>query len=137
MSGVVNEGGLIGDVDRDRILEVDRPLALAIHRLNAVSGVALLGLRNAQQHFGILVRVLHPHAAMAVGAHGVVEQFLVRRVVLIDQEAIREVEADAAERVSLAGRLEDADRTVGIVADFQPTRASALGPVPAPADIRC
>jgi hypothetical protein len=65
------------------------------------------------------------------------EQLLVRRVVLIDQEAVREIEADAAERVALARRLEDADRAVRIAADLQPTRASAFGSAPAPADTRC
>ena len=49
---------------------------------------------------------------MAVGALGVGEQVLVRRVVLIDQELVGEVEAHAAERVGLAGRLRDVHAAV-------------------------
>ena len=40
------------------------------------------------------------------------EQVLVRRVVLIDQELVREIEADAAERVGLARRLRDVHAAV-------------------------
>src|SRR5215203_5744856 len=36
VTGLVNECGLVGDVDWDRLLEVDRSLTLAVHRLNAV-----------------------------------------------------------------------------------------------------
>ena len=47
---------------------------------------------------------------------------------LIDQETVREIEADAAERIALARRLEDADRAVSIAADLQLRRvASAPG----------
>ncbi len=49
---------------------------------------------------------------MAEGALFLGEQMLVRRVVLIDQELVREVEADAAERVGLAGRLRNVDAAV-------------------------
>ena len=47
------------------------------------------------------------------------EQILVRRVVLIDEEAVREVEPDASERIALARRLVDAERAVRVVADLQ------------------
>jgi len=46
------------------------------------------------------------------------EQVLVRRVVLIDQELVREVEADAAERVGFAGRLRDVDAAVAVAVEF-------------------
>jgi hypothetical protein len=46
---------------------------------------------------------------VAIGASGLFEQILVGRVVLIDQEPVREIEADAAKRIALAGRLVDAD----------------------------
>jgi hypothetical protein len=48
---------------------------------------------------------------VAEGAHVFGEQILVRRVVLIDEELVREIEADAAERVAFARRLIDADLT--------------------------
>ena len=78
-------------------------------------GVALLRQRQRQQHLGVLQRILHPHAAVAEGALVMGEQVLVRRVVLIDQELVREVEADAAERVAVARRLRDVDRAVGVL----------------------
>ena len=49
---------------------------------------------------------------MAEGALFLGEQVLVRRVVLIDQELVREVEADAAERVGLTRRLRNVDAAV-------------------------
>ena len=138
LAGVVGERGLIGDVDRDRMLEVDGALARAVHRADARGGVVFLRLRNAQQHLGVFIRVLHPHAAVAVGPRVMREQLLVRRVVLIDQEAVREIEADAAERIALARRLEDADRAVLVAADLQADpRQRARDRAPAPADIRC
>ena len=63
-----------------------------------------------------LAGILHPHAAVAVGAHVMREQVLVRRVVLIDQEPVREVEADAAERIGFARRLRDVHAAVAVVA---------------------
>ena len=50
---------------------------------------------------------------MAEGALFLGEQVLVRRVVLIHEELVREVEADAAEGIGFAGRLRDADAAVG------------------------
>ena len=70
-------------------------------------------------HLGVLGRILHPHAAVAVGARVVREQVLVRRVVLVDQEAVREVEADAAERVGFARRLGDVHAAVAVVLDLE------------------
>ncbi len=55
------------------------------------------------------------------------EQLLVRSVVLIDQEAVREIEADAAERIALARRLEDPNRAVLLWLICSPIRASAPG----------
>src|ERR1039458_8364474 len=64
-------------------------------------------------------RVLHPHAAMAVGALFLCEQILVRRVVLVDQELVGEVEADAAERIAGARRLRDVDGAVRVLRQLQ------------------
>jgi hypothetical protein len=55
------------------------------------------------------------------------EQVLVRRVVLVHQELVREVEADAAERVAVARRLPDAYGAVGILLDLSPIRSIACG----------
>ena len=46
------------------------------------------------------------------------EQMLVRGIVLIDQELVREIEADPAERIGFAGRLRDMNAAVAAV--FQP-----------------
>ena len=47
------------------------------------------------------------------------EQVLVRRVVLVHQELVGEVEADAAERVAVARRLPDAHGAVRILLDLE------------------
>ncbi len=56
---------------------------------------------------------------MAEGALVLGEQMLVRRVVLIDQELVGEVEADAAERVALARRLRDVHAAVAVLRQLQ------------------
>ena len=117
---VVDEGGLVGEVDRDAGREVDVDLRAAEHLLQPLRGVVLVRQRQAEQHLAVFQRVLDPHAAVAVGALVMGEQVLVRRVVLIHQELVREVEADAAERVAVARRLVDADGAVRVLLDLQP-----------------
>ncbi len=56
---------------------------------------------------------------MAEGALVPGEQVLVRRVVLIDQELVREIEADAAERIGFAGRLRDVHRAVAVLLELE------------------
>jgi hypothetical protein len=46
---------------------------------------------------------------MAVGASGLFKKVLVGRVMLVNEEAVWEIEADAAERIALARRLVNAD----------------------------
>ena len=47
------------------------------------------------------------------------KQMLVRRVVLVDQERIREVEADAAERVAFARRLGNVHAAVAVALQLE------------------
>ena len=120
LAGVVGERGLVGDVDRDRMLEVDGALAAS----RTSSGCARRCSFPPAARRPAAPRHIHPGSARACSrgcrrASVLREQLLVRRVVLIDQEAVREIEADAAERVALARRLEDADRAVVVVTDLQ------------------
>src|ERR1044071_3798084 len=91
-----------------RLREADVPLAAAEHPLDAFLRVPLVRQLDRQQHLGVLGRILHPHAAVAVGTLLVSEQMFVRRVVLVNEELVGEVETDAPERVTGAGRLIDA-----------------------------
>ena len=67
-----------------------------------------LGLVREQRR-GELHRVLHPHAAVAVGAVGAGEQRLRRRVVQVDVVLVGEEELDLAQRIAGAGALADAE----------------------------
>src|ERR1035437_6547731 len=55
----------------------------------------------------------------AVSALVLGEQVFVRRVVLVDQELVGEVEADAAERIAGAWRLRNVYGAVGVLSQFQ------------------
>ena len=107
LHSIVHKCGLIGDVHRDGVLQVDVALVDTIKRANELSGVTVLRLREPQYYLGVLIRMLHAHAPVAEGAGSLFEQTLVGRVVLVDKETVREIEADAAKRVALAWRLEN------------------------------
>src|ERR1700704_6095279 len=88
LAGVVDEGGLIGQVHPDRrCLQREVALAAAVHPPDLLRRPMLARARNVEQNLGVFRRVLHAHAAVAVGAHRVTEQALVRRVVLEHREA--------------------------------------------------
>jgi hypothetical protein len=57
---------------------------------------------------------------MAVGAAHLLEQILVGRVVLINEETVWEIEANTAKRIALAWRLVNVDRAVTIALDLEP-----------------
>ena len=120
LAGLVHERGLVHQVDRDLIDEVELPLLTAEHSLDAFGGVISLWRCIGQQHLGVFQRVLHTLAPMTVSALVVVEVVLFRRIVLVHQELVREVEADLAERVALARRLIHADLAVGGALHLQP-----------------
>src|SRR6185312_15917467 len=92
----VDEGGLIGEMHPDRLLEVDVDLAVAVHALDAPLRVVFLRIGERKQLGRISLRILHAHAAVAVSSLVAREQVLVRRVVLVDEELVREIEANAA-----------------------------------------
>src|SRR3569623_67188 len=119
LAGVIHERGLVGNVDRDRRGQIDVDLAAAIHAADLLRRVVVLRLRDAEQRRGVLIRVLHAHAAMAERTLRLREQVLVRRVVLVDQELVREVEADAAERIGFAWRLRDVDGAIAVARELQ------------------
>jgi len=93
---LVDKGGLVGQMDCQEMRKLYVLLARAEHAADAVLGEAFTWANNVQQHFRVFHRILHPHAAMAERPLVEREQIFVRRVVLIDQEFIGEVEAHAA-----------------------------------------
>src|SRR5258708_5135724 len=95
---VVHIGGLVGQMDRNRCRELDVLLVMAEHPPDLVLGIALVRPLDREQQLGVLDRILHPHAAMAVGAALLLEQVLLRRVVLVNVEPVGEIEADPSER---------------------------------------
>ena len=120
LAAVIHECGLVGDVDRDRRREFQVDLARAIHAADLLRRVALVRQGDVEQDGRVLIRILYPHAAVAEGAFFLGEQMLVRGVVLIDQELVGEVEADAPERVGFARRLRDVNRAVAALLQPQP-----------------
>ena len=85
---------------------------MPIHASDLLRRVALVRHGNVEQRRRILVRILHPHAAVTEGALFLGEQILVGRIVLINQELVWEIETDAPERIGLARRLRNMDATV-------------------------
>ena len=120
LAGAVDEGGLIGEVHPDRRrLQLQVLLGAAEHPRDPRRRPVLLGVDDVEENLGIFCRILHAHAAVAVGAHLVGEVILVRGVVLIDQEAVGEVEPNPSQCIPRAGRLRDRDATAA-VAHAQP-----------------
>ena len=98
---------------------MDVLLAGAEHPLDLVRRPVLVRTGYVEENLGVFGRILHAHAAVAVGAHIVREHVLVRRVVLVDQEAIGEVEPYATERVGFARRLIDVHAAIAIVDELE------------------
>ncbi len=115
MASFVHERRLIGEVHRNGRRQMDIALARAVHSANLLDRIAVLRIGDAEQQFGIFVGELNPHAAMAECALVLVKQVLVRRIVLINQEFIWEIEANATQRIGLAWRLIDMHGAVPIV----------------------
>jgi len=63
---------------------------------------------------------------VAEGALLLGEEVFVRRVVLIDQKLVREVEADAAEGIAGARRLRNMDRSVGVLRQLKTDAIKSL-----------
>src|SRR5438876_11555812 len=78
-----------------RGLQLDVLLTVAEHSRDPFCRPVFLRPRDVEEDLGIFGRILHAHAAVAVGAHLVGEIILVRSVVLIYHETVEEVEAYA------------------------------------------
>src|SRR6516164_312298 len=102
LAGIIDERVLIGQQDPDLRRQLNILLARAEHPLDPVSGPILARARDVEENFGIFGRILHAHAAVAIGPHIVREHVLVRRVVLVNQEPVGEVEPYSSKRVGLA-----------------------------------
>src|SRR5271166_2646860 len=88
-AGVIDKGGLIGEVDPDlRLRKRNVLLGGPEHAPDLLRRPVLVRPRDVEENLGVFGRVLHTHAAVALGAHVVREHVLVRRVVLIDQEPV-------------------------------------------------
>src|SRR6516225_6774543 len=116
---LVHKRRLVGQVHWYKPRKVDIDLLAAEHLLQTRLTVVLVRHHQRQQLFGVGKRILNPHAAMAVGPPLARKQILVRRVMLVDQELVREIEADTTERVGSARWLPNMDATVAGVVDFQ------------------
>src|SRR5665213_821653 len=90
---LVEEGGLIGQVHPEILREVDVYFVGADHFLQPSRRIMLVGQHQRQQLLAVNEGILHPHATMAVSALILGEQIFIRRVVLIDQELVGEVES--------------------------------------------
>src|SRR5947207_2139153 len=71
---VVDKGGLIGEVQPDRGgLGRDLLLGTTEHALDPLGRPVLVGPREAEKDLSIFRCMLDPHAAVALGAHGMGE----------------------------------------------------------------
>src|SRR5262249_17430246 len=68
-AGVIDERVLIGQQHPDLRRQLNVLLAGAEHALDLVSGPVLARARDVEENLGIFGRILHAHAAVAVGAH--------------------------------------------------------------------
>ena len=107
---VVDEGGEVGDVDRDVLGKIHPTLAATNHFPETLAGPAAF---VGEQHIGEFERVLHPHAAMAEGPAVLGEEFPVRGVVHVDRVAVGEEEFQFAQRIARARLLDHADPGIG------------------------
>jgi hypothetical protein len=76
-------------------------------------------VRDRKKSFGIFIGILYAHAAMTISAYGLAKQIFVWRVVLIDQELIRKIEAHPAKCIPIARWLIYSDRAVAVSANSQ------------------
>ena len=97
-----------------RGLQLDVLLTVAEHSRDPFRRPVFLRPRDVEEDLGIFGRILHAHAAVAVGAHLVGEIILVRGVVLIHQETVGEVEANASQRVARTRRLPNRDAAAAV-----------------------
>src|SRR5262249_31993303 len=67
-SRIVDEGGLIGQINRDDRRKMDVLLVAPKHPPDALLSVPFFRQHQRQQDFGIFRRVLHAHAAVAVSS---------------------------------------------------------------------
>src|SRR6516162_6732624 len=88
--------------DRSR-LQLNVLLRGAEHAFDPLCRPMLARPRNVKEDLCIFGRILDAHAAMAVRAEILRKQLLVRRVVMIDRKAIREVETKPAKCVPRTG----------------------------------
>ena len=102
LSRIIDKYCLIGEVNWNRRLQIDIPLAPTVEGMQALNGISLLGLRDRKKRFGIFIGILYAHAAMTVSAYGLAKQMFVWRVVLINQELIWKVETHAAKCIPVA-----------------------------------
>src|SRR5262249_23689851 len=74
VASVAYESGLVGQVDRDEARKQNIDFVVTKHSPDAVLAVAFAWTHDRQQHFRILRRILHPHAAVAFSAPLIGEQ---------------------------------------------------------------
>src|SRR5262249_30143089 len=74
VASVAYESGLVGQVDRDEARKQNIDFVVTKHSPDAVLAVAFAWTHDRQQHFRILHRILHPHAAVAFSAPLIGEQ---------------------------------------------------------------
>src|SRR5262249_53287502 len=96
---VVDKRALIGQVHPDlRGLQLNILLRPAEHLLDLLDRPVLAGTRDIEENLGIFRRILHTHAAVAVGPNLVRKHELLIRIMLIHQESVGEVETKSPER---------------------------------------
>ena len=57
IAGVVDKGGLIGQMHGDRRVELNIPLSRPIHSPDPLCRIAILRIGNIEKHLGVFVRV--------------------------------------------------------------------------------
>jgi hypothetical protein len=102
---IIDESGLVGQVDRDEGRKLDVGFVGAKHPADAVLSVAFAWSHHRQQHLCIFHGILYPHAAVAFGPPIIGEQLLLVRVMLVDQKLVGKIEAELTERILFTRRL--------------------------------
>ena len=94
------------------VIQIDGQFFGQVHGLATAggNGVGHLLARPAQHNFSKAARVFHAHAAMAVGAHHAIKQFPLGGIVHVDIMAVGEHELHLAQRIVIAGGLDDIER---------------------------
>src|SRR5579859_3213103 len=94
LTGAVNEGRLVGEVNPDRCCKLNVLFSAAEHVLDFLRRPPLVWPRNVEENFSVFGRILYAHAAMTVSADLMPKQLLVRRIVLINREPVRKIESN-------------------------------------------